>query len=319
MAENEWSFAGLYSTMGYIEHEWAEGNALQNSKIAYELSCKGNDVTSRVFSTIVYIRVLRYHADLKKVERLISELDTISRERELFPYLLHTCSAVKLGTHVRFQQMDKAVRLADKLRLSARDEVNEDKELLYTSFVRMLLAESRLEEAECILVKLHSQAEAGKRRERLVEIRVLLARHQSCLENEEGILSHLAEALTLAEEENLIMHFIKEGKHIAGSLDLMYSKYSESKFGFSRNFLGKVLRAIGKKTKQASQASFYSLSKRELEVLGLMAEELSNQEIADQLFVSLNTVKAHAKSIHLKLEVASRTKAVVKAREMGLI
>jgi len=53
--------------------------------------------------------------------------------------------------------------------------------------------------------------------------------------------------------------------------------------------------------------------------LRLIAEDLSNQEIAGKLFVSLNTVKTHAKNIYLKLDVDSRTKAVVKAKELGLI
>ena len=61
------------------------------------------------------------------------------------------------------------------------------------------------------------------------------------------------------------------------------------------------------------------ISKREYEVLELMAKGLSNQEIADKLFVSLNTVKTHSSNIFLKLEVKRRTQAIQKAKEMGLI
>jgi DNA-binding CsgD family transcriptional regulator len=61
------------------------------------------------------------------------------------------------------------------------------------------------------------------------------------------------------------------------------------------------------------------ISKRELEVLQLMAGGLSNQEIADKLFVSLNTVKTHSSNLFLKLEVSRRTQAVQKAKEMRLI
>ena len=61
------------------------------------------------------------------------------------------------------------------------------------------------------------------------------------------------------------------------------------------------------------------LSSRELEVLVLMADGLSNQEIADGLFVSLNTVKTHISNIYLKLHVQRRTQAVDKARNLGLI
>ena len=61
------------------------------------------------------------------------------------------------------------------------------------------------------------------------------------------------------------------------------------------------------------------LSKRELEVLQLMAEGLSNQQIAEHLFVSLNTIKTHASKIFEKLEVRRRTQAIETARRLSLI
>lgn len=61
------------------------------------------------------------------------------------------------------------------------------------------------------------------------------------------------------------------------------------------------------------------LSRRELEVLQLMSGGLSNQEIADRMFVSLNTIKTHSSRVFEKLEVQRRTQAVEKARRLGLI
>lgn len=61
------------------------------------------------------------------------------------------------------------------------------------------------------------------------------------------------------------------------------------------------------------------ISKREYEVLELMASGLSNQEIADKLFVSLNTVKTHSANLFVKLEVRRRTQAIRKAKELQLI
>lgn len=62
-----------------------------------------------------------------------------------------------------------------------------------------------------------------------------------------------------------------------------------------------------------------NMSKRELEVLELMAGGLSNQEIAEQLFVSLNTVKTHSARVFEKMDVKRRTQAVEKAKRMSLI
>lgn len=61
------------------------------------------------------------------------------------------------------------------------------------------------------------------------------------------------------------------------------------------------------------------ISKREHEVLALMAQGLSNQEIADTLFVSLNTIKSHASNLFLKLEVSRRTQAIQKGKSLRLI
>ena len=61
------------------------------------------------------------------------------------------------------------------------------------------------------------------------------------------------------------------------------------------------------------------LSLRELEVLQLMAKGLSNREIADRLYVSVNTVKTHAGNLFFKLEASRRTQAVEKAKSLGLI
>jgi LuxR family maltose regulon positive regulatory protein len=61
------------------------------------------------------------------------------------------------------------------------------------------------------------------------------------------------------------------------------------------------------------------LSERELEVLQLIAEGLTNREIAARLFLALNTVKAHTRNIYSKLGVHSRTQAVARSQELGLL
>jgi DNA-binding CsgD family transcriptional regulator len=68
-----------------------------------------------------------------------------------------------------------------------------------------------------------------------------------------------------------------------------------------------------------SELQRLGISKREHEVLELMAQGMSNQEIADKLFVSLNTIKTHTSNLFLKLEVGRRTQAVQKAKALSLI
>lgn len=77
--------------------------------------------------------------------------------------------------------------------------------------------------------------------------------------------------------------------------------------------------AITEKETDLAEIEKRGISQREMEVLQLIAEGLSNQEIADRLFVSLNTVKTHTSNLFLKLEVSRRTMAVQKAKEINIL
>ncbi len=63
----------------------------------------------------------------------------------------------------------------------------------------------------------------------------------------------------------------------------------------------------------------WEISDREYQVLQLMADGLSNQEIADRLFISINTVKTHVSSLYVKLDVKRRTQALQKAKELHIL
>jgi LuxR family maltose regulon positive regulatory protein len=78
-------------------------------------------------------------------------------------------------------------------------------------------------------------------------------------------------------------------------------------------------KAILSKARRRNQTLTEPLSEREFEVLQLLGHGLTNQEIAKQLFVSLNTVKTHVKNIHTKLGTRNRTEATNRAQELGLL
>jgi len=69
----------------------------------------------------------------------------------------------------------------------------------------------------------------------------------------------------------------------------------------------------------STQALVEPLSQRELEVLRLVAEGLSNHEIAERLYLAVSTVKGHNRVIFGKLDVQRRTEAVARARDLGLV
>lgn len=80
-----------------------------------------------------------------------------------------------------------------------------------------------------------------------------------------------------------------------------------------------VIREVGTFTANDKEVIKLGISSREYEVLELMATGYSNQEIADKLYISLNTVKTHSSNIYIKLDVKRRTQAVQRAKELSLI
>ena len=91
--------------------------------------------------------------------------------------------------------------------------------------------------------------------------------------------------------------------------------------GIEPEYIGKLLAntLVQKKARQPTSALIEPLSGREIEVLQLIAEGLSNREIAERLVISLSTVKGHTTKIYGKLNVNSRTQAVATARQLGML
>ena len=100
--------------------------------------------------------------------------------------------------------------------------------------------------------------------------------------------------------------------------------------GIMPDYTGKLLAASGAEgridpddsprlTATASPPLIEPLSQRELEVLRLIAQGLSNREIGERLFLAIITVKGHNRNIFRKLQVRRRTEAVARARELGLL
>ena len=137
-------------------------------------------------------------------------------------------------------------------------------------------------------------------------------------------LAPLERALALAEPEGYVRIFVDEGLPMAHLLSAAAGQ------GMMPDYIGKLLavfEAEGQKSKDKAHLSsalptqplVEPLSNRELEVLRLVAQGLSNREIGERLFLTLSTVKGHNRTIYGKLQVQRRTEAVARARELGLL
>jgi LuxR family maltose regulon positive regulatory protein len=129
----------------------------------------------------------------------------------------------------------------------------------------------------------------------------------------------LGEALALAEPGGFIRSFVDEGAPMARLLAAM-----QGRAGPMHKYVRTLLVACGAQpdappSPPHPQALSEPLSQRELEVLRLVSQGLSNREIGERLVLALDTVKGHNRRIYDKLQVQRRTEAVARARELGLL
>jgi LuxR family maltose regulon positive regulatory protein len=125
--------------------------------------------------------------------------------------------------------------------------------------------------------------------------------------------------LEAAASENILMPFVLYHSGISDLLKEVYKIQATTETSIPKRLIDKLKLALEKREKFIKTSFESVLSVRELETLKLIAEDLSNREIADKLFISLNTAKTHVRNILLKLDVENRSQAVTKAKEQGTI
>ncbi len=186
--------------------------------------------------------------------------------------------------------------------------------------VRLLLAQRQPEQALELIALLQNLIEKRKNQRRLIEVLALkaLALHQKG--ELDQALQTLGKALSQAEPEGYLRTFVDEGEAMARLL------YQAAAHGIFPAYVGRMLAVLAEENQSlkpsrrpSSEALIEPLSERELEVLCLIAEGLSNREIAQRLYISLSTVKGHTSNVFGKLGVKNRTQAIARARSLGLL
>jgi LuxR family maltose regulon positive regulatory protein len=240
-------------------------------------------------------------------------------------------AALKARVWVAMGRLNEAQRWVQEQNLSVDDSLSYMREAEYITLARILIAEYQREPSDAtiqkalrLLDRLRQAAEVGGRFGSVIEIGVLQALAHQSQGNLAPALVALESVLKLAEPEGYVRIFVDEGIPMAELLSEAAVRR------IMPDYTGKLLAYFeAEKPKSKDKANLplvtsdrpliEPLSPRELEVLQLMAQGLSNQEISERLFLALSTVKGHNRIIFAKLEVQRRTEAVARARELGLL
>ena len=212
--------------------------------------------------------------------------------------------------------------------LSVENELNYLHEFDHITLARVLLArhlsdhsDGSISEVMGLLERLLKAAEERGRKGSVIEILVLQAITHHALGDLPAALMPLRRALAMAEPEGYVRMFLDEGS------SMMQLLHEASAREIMPGYSDKLLAAFeaGKRDSEGKPALppagslIEPLSQRELEILKLIAQGLSNREIGERLFLALDTVKGHNRKIFDKLQVQSRTEAIARARELGLL
>ena len=238
-------------------------------------------------------------------------------------------------------RLAEALGWAREQGLSVDDDLRYTREFEHITLARVLIAAGKsdreagsLDEATRLLGRLLQAAEAGGRMGSVIQILLLQALAFQAQDDLPHALAALERALALAEPEGYVRIFVDEGE--AMRLLIADFRLSIEKQMSSRAMPSSVMQtnswlplrnrwhAISNTSQTKSNVNNQKsdmvepLSERELEVLKLLRSELSGPEIAQQLIVSLNTLRTHTKNIFNKLGVNNRRAAIRRAEELDL-
>jgi LuxR family transcriptional regulator, maltose regulon positive regulatory protein len=216
--------------------------------------------------------------------------------------------ALRARVDVARGRLDLAGDWAREHGVTAEDDLSYLAECNHLTLARLLIAELRLGDAVALLDRLRTAADGTGRDGSVVEIRMLRAlAHRAGGDLEEAV-AELVRALETAVPAGYARLFLDEGAPMEALLGAAEHTPAAD-----------LVRALrGTAAPAAPAVPSDGLSRRELEVLRLLATDLTGPEIARQLFVSVNTLRTHTKHIFTKLDVSTRAAAVRRAAELGL-
>jgi LuxR family transcriptional regulator, maltose regulon positive regulatory protein len=262
-------------------------------------------------------------------------LQTMNEACRLMPAIqtstwYHPAAAERARLLLAQGQVDQAARWAEAQGLTAEDEPSYLGEREHLVLVRVLLAQQAPERALGLLERLHTPAVDQGRTGSVIEVRALQALALDASGDQAGALAALAEALALGAPEGYLRVFLDEGSPMAALLRqlLVGRRQQQPAAAAPREYLALLVEAfeqaglpirppVGRGVVVAGLVE--PLTERELEVLELLAAGAPNRAIAEQLVVTQETVKKHLSHLFDKLQVANRTQAVARARQLGLL
>jgi LuxR family maltose regulon positive regulatory protein len=294
-----------------IFYEWNDLDAAeQHGQQSLQLARQYDRVIDRFIVCEVFLaRLSLARGDVAGAAAMLAQAEASARQQN-FVHRIPEIAAAQVLTMIRQGDLIAAAHLAEEHELPL-------------SRARVYLAQGDTSAALALLSPLRQQMEAKSWADERLKVMVLEAIAHRAHGEKDKAAELLGDALALAERGGFVRVFVDEGLPMAELLTEAAAR------GMMPNYVGKLRAAFESEAQTGEPKSDLSpspaqslvepLSQRELEILRLVAQGLSNREICERLFLALDTVKGHNRRIFDKLQVQRRTEASARARELGLL
>lgn len=323
----------LYLYKGIIHYEWDQlEEAEKNMTKAYEL-CRHWD-NQNVLIDIYIWKARVVFAKQKRVvaKEFLKRAEELVENQGIFPQESTKVRALQAWLAILQEKETKAIAWAQESQLALDMPYPAYRDWEAKTRIRVMILEKDEERAIRTLKRWENHARQTQRKKELVELLVLKAKAYMHFGQAKKALQVMVEALEIGSQLRLFRTFLDEGPESAllilqlaigmekGTLKL--SKPIKQEYLTYLLSLFKKHGIMPSKKLERNEEPFEwiePLSEREKQVLQLVAEGMTNQEIADHLIISLSTVKKHINNIYGKLQVRNRTQAIYYARKLQLL
>ncbi len=311
----------LYSMIGYVLAEQGKINeGIELALKGYNLSRGVLSLSFQTYSELLLAETYYKAGEPDKAMAHIVELER-NIDVNIAQWVFVLANTLKCKLFLLKNEDEKAAFILKQRKETLKNHAFE------TYFYNMAIAryhisQNAYEEAIPLLQTLASGLEEKGAMELLVEVELLKAKAHMLRDEKDEAICAMVTSLKYTHPEHYIQTYINEGEQIQSLLreikEIKKVKSTNQVDAVPDEYLDELIRRFESGKRMAGIISEERLSDREMDTLKLISEDLSNQEIANVLYISLATVKTHVRNILLKLEVRNRSEAVAKAKERGI-
>lgn len=264
---------------------------------------------------VVKARALLAKGNPAEAIRVINKAEGLSQKDKVYGFKRHIDYS-KARMLLDMEELEQAADFIEDYSLSFDESIQKYNLHDYILLAEILIKRKEYENGIKCIERILQFDSIGKLYE--VQLRMVKADALLIVSNQEAAYMELHKALIKCGKENYTRIFINYGNRMKEILRLFIKNGGDKQDGRSLEY-AKYLLNFFKVSEAKNEKEDTLLTKRELEVVKLISEGASNEEIAKRLFISVSTVKSHILNLFGKLQVNSRSKAIVEAEKMGIL